>query len=407
MQEQEKYIRRNCRFYAMNESLFGQSRAQLHNVMEEMQVDLNICFERCYLIITGLTRSRYMERLGMRRANLLMQLDTLESELDRIAQAQRFHYEICVLNYDYSKRFALVISPEGAVDIAQIAAYAGAFVEDCYAQLAPGKSPSTRNITVHSSLITSYEAYQQAFTDLRSLYERAFFLRETDVLNGPHARAQYIPYSMLEAERLLARFSDLLYLRDANGAQALLGELLLRHLKHAQDRQLLSEVMVFLKKRVSDLCLVLGLPWTEETSACFDAERFLCIEELHASLSALLEQLLVGVEIPQLKPDGLAIRAARYISRHYYQPLDLTSLAEQLHVNPTYLSHAFKCEMRVGVTQYITRIRMEQAQRLLRESDLKIAQIAQDVGISDSRYFNTVFKRHTGCTPTEYREQRR
>jgi two-component system response regulator YesN len=63
--------------------------------------------------------------------------------------------------------------------------------------------------------------------------------------------------------------------------------------------------------------------------------------------------------------------------------------------------------MGIGLTQYITRIRIEQAQHLLKETDWKIARIAQHVGLNDPRYFNAVFKRHTGITPTEYRENER
>lgn len=391
----------------MNESLFGQSHAQLLNVMEEMQIHLDIHFDHCALILTGLSRSRYMERLGMRRADLLMQMDEVDKALADMAQAQRFSYEICVLNYDYSKRFAIAISPKGHIDIRAIASRVNAIIDHHYAQIAPDRHPAARCITVYADRISGYDAYQQAFADLCRLYDRSFFLREHDVLCLHQAKAYYIPCSMIEAERMLARFSDLLYLRDAPGARGVLDALLLGSLKKAQDKPLLGEVLVFLKKRIQDICLILGVPWTEESAAAFDVEHFICIEELHEALCQLLSRTLSGEDVPQLKPDGIAIRAARYIGKHYYQPLDLSTIADHLHVNPTYLSHAFKSEMRIGMTQYITRIRIEQAQRLLRESDLKISRIAQDVGLPDSRYFNTVFKRHTGCTPTEYRETQR
>ena len=404
--QQQKYIKRNCIAYAMNESLFGQSHAQLQNVMDEMQIHLNIRFERCYMLITGLTRSCYMERLGMRRAGLLEQMNAIEAELKRMGEAHRFSYEICVLNYDYSKRFAIVISPEGEMDVRAVAARIHTIIDGDYARIMPDRPSTLRNITVCSGEISGYEAYQRAFSALRRLYDQAFFLRECDLLTAQQPREHHAPYSMIEAERELAAISDALFLRDAGAARKLLDTLLLTHLKRAQDRQMLSEVMVFLKKRISDLCLILGIPWTEEIGASLDMERFLCIEELHESICHLVERLLVGAEIPPLKPDGLAIRAARYIGRHYYTPLDLTAIAEHLHVNPTYLSHAFKQEMRVSLTQYITRIRIEQAQRLLHESDLKIGEIAGRVGLPDPRYFNTVFKRHVGLTPTEYREQR-
>ena len=403
--QEHKFIKRNCKAYAMNESLFGQSHAQYLNVMDEMQIHLDIHFERCFMIVTGLTRACYMERLNMRRSDLLEQMEALEAELSIMGEACRFTYEICVLNYDYSKRFAVVISPENDMDIRAVAARIHTMIDDGYMRIKPDRPSTLRNITVYSGLISSYEAYQHTFTELCLLYNQAFFLQECDLLTTRHLHEQHTPYSMIEAERELIAISDALFLRDVSTVHQLLNTLLLTHLKRAQDKQMLSEVMVFLKKRIGDLCLLLNIPWTEKFSSSFDIERFLYIEELHSSICQLVDLLLTGAEIPPLKPDGLAIRAARYIGRHYYQPLDLTIIADHLHVNPTYLSHAFKQEMRVSITQYITRIRIEQAQRLLNESSLKIGDIAKRVGLADPRYFNTIFKRHTGYTPTEYRER--
>ena len=70
----EKNRERNCIFYAMNESLFGQSYSQLQNMEQEMGIKLNIDFSHCYLILTGLPRRFYMERLGMRRSDLIEQV---------------------------------------------------------------------------------------------------------------------------------------------------------------------------------------------------------------------------------------------------------------------------------------------------------------------------------------------
>lgn len=405
MHNQENTRVRNCMHYAINESLFGQSRVQLGHLLEEMQIGLNIRFERCFLIVSGLPRRFYMERLGMRRADLIAQMQGLVELLNPLSREQGFAWEISVLNYDYSKRFVLVVSPEREdFDISRLAQRVGASVESYYAALCPAKTATTRNITVYSGLIDSYEAYQRAFDALRRAYDLSFFLRERDVLTLQQAQAAQSPTSMVEAERALSEISDLLFLRDVQGAEQRLHALFLGRLKRAQDRQLCAEVLVFLKKRLDDLCLMLGIPWAEENAAALDMDRYLCMEELYDSVCALLRRLLADSQLPALRPDSLSIRAARYIRKGYYRPLDLTSIADHLHVNPTYLSHIFKRDMGVGLTQYITRIRMEQAQRLLRETDQKVAQIAQDVGLSDPRYFNTVFKRQTGATPTEYRE---
>ncbi|MBQ8605765.1 MAG: helix-turn-helix transcriptional regulator, partial [Clostridia bacterium] len=53
------------------------------------------------------------------------------------------------------------------------------------------------------------------------------------------------------------------------------------------------------------------------------------------------------------------------------------------------------------------RMKVEEAERLLRETELSVAQVAQELGFSDSKYFNTIFKKQTGITPAVYRKEQR
>lgn len=84
--------------------------------------------------------------------------------------------------------------------------------------------------------------------------------------------------------------------------------------------------------------------------------------------------------------------------------LSLNALAKLLSVNASYLSALFKKEMGVTLSSYVSRRRMEQAQKLLLCTDLPIKSIAQQCGIADIYYFNHLFKRITGLTPKTYRE---
>lgn len=396
---------RNCRIYAMNESLFGQSCAQLNEIEREMDIQLEIDFSNCYLILTGLPRRFYMERLGMGRAHLMEQLDALRKALPSMLETSPVRYELSVLNYDYSKRLVIAVSPEDEFDVSTFSKKVGSFIEDFYQRIAPYKTPESRNITVYSGRIESYAMYQHTFLRLTELYERAFFLREYDVFDHEQARKDQILTSMVETERELTLLVDQLFLRSIPEVDAHLRTLFLERLKHAQDRRLCAEVMVLMKRRMEDLCLILGVQDPQVIASALDMDRFLCVEELYASACSLVHRLLSESRMPALLPDDLSIRTARLIQQHYYEELDLTVIADRLHVNASYLSHLFKRTMGVGLTQYITRIRIEQAQRLLRETNLKIAEIAKDVGLKDPRYFNTVFKRQTGMTPVAYRKR--
>lgn len=83
--------------------------------------------------------------------------------------------------------------------------------------------------------------------------------------------------------------------------------------------------------------------------------------------------------------------------------LSLQYLADVLYLHPKYLSVLFKKETGHNLSEYVTSCRIEKAKQLLRDSNLKIADIAGICGFHNNRYFMTLFKQRTGQTPTEFR----
>lgn len=83
--------------------------------------------------------------------------------------------------------------------------------------------------------------------------------------------------------------------------------------------------------------------------------------------------------------------------------LSVEMVCEQLHLSAAYFSTLFKKETGVSFITYLTKIRMEHAARLLRETDEKTYLIAEQTGYTDPNYFSYVFKRHHGLTPSKFR----
>ena len=85
--------------------------------------------------------------------------------------------------------------------------------------------------------------------------------------------------------------------------------------------------------------------------------------------------------------------------------LSLKAIAEQLFVNPGYLSTAFKRESGQTLTEYVHSQRTERAASLLRCTNMQIQDISASVGIMDINYFIRLFKKKYGITPTAYRRE--
>ena len=85
--------------------------------------------------------------------------------------------------------------------------------------------------------------------------------------------------------------------------------------------------------------------------------------------------------------------------------LSLQTVSEEIGLTAPYFSQLFSRETGQGVNAYITGQRMEFAGRLLTSSDLKVDDIAAQTGFSSANYFNLVFKKNFGITPTQYRKK--
>lgn len=80
-------------------------------------------------------------------------------------------------------------------------------------------------------------------------------------------------------------------------------------------------------------------------------------------------------------------------------------LSLELGVSRASLYNKLKALTGMGANDYITKLRIERAIRLLTHSKLSINEISEQIGFSTSRYFSTVFKQYTGCSPTQYKEE--
>ena len=91
-----------------------------------------------------------------------------------------------------------------------------------------------------------------------------------------------------------------------------------------------------------------------------------------------------------------------YLSKNYSKEISLNAIAAKLYMNPNYLSQLIKKKTGKTYQNYITELRIGHAEKLLRETDMKIYEVCEAVGYHDVRHFSDLFERITGKKPSDY-----
>ena len=96
--------------------------------------------------------------------------------------------------------------------------------------------------------------------------------------------------------------------------------------------------------------------------------------------------------------------AKQYVLQHFSEPITLEEVCEAVGFSISYFSALFKKETGEGFAKYLTRIRIDEAKNLLRETSLSVGEIGEKVGYSDRKHFTSNFRKIVGLNPAEYRK---
>ncbi|MFD0675613.1 MULTISPECIES: helix-turn-helix domain-containing protein [unclassified Paenibacillus] len=92
-----------------------------------------------------------------------------------------------------------------------------------------------------------------------------------------------------------------------------------------------------------------------------------------------------------------------YIENNYRNNIYLENIADEIGLSPKYVSRLFKETTGTSITDYISLVRMAKAKELLAQTDLKISEVSEQIGILSRTTFLRIFKKHEGITPVDYR----
>lgn len=153
-----------------------------------------------------------------------------------------------------------------------------------------------------------------------------------------------------------------------------------------------------------------GLPDAEQEYLWEGVLGLQCLDEMESAYIKLCQKLIKRENKDQgYSSAETAVEAVKkYIDNHCEDTsISLKALAEKAGITPSYLGQVFLKKYGISCVEYTNQVRMEKASQLLLKTNLTIQQISEQVGILNTNYFYTLFKREYGLTPSRYRASKK
>lgn len=153
-----------------------------------------------------------------------------------------------------------------------------------------------------------------------------------------------------------------------------------------------------------------SIEWVKKARQSYFETPVLTVERFRAAVQLLevFAQYLADVAsrqaIAQAESDPKAVASAKeFVRTHVEEPITLAQVVKHVNVSRFYFCKLFKKATGLTLTEYVARVRIERAKSLLSDPNSRISEVVFASGFGSIPRFNTVFKRHVGMAPTEYR----
>jgi AraC-like DNA-binding protein len=150
----------------------------------------------------------------------------------------------------------------------------------------------------------------------------------------------------------------------------------------------------------SDLDRALMTQWAADVRT---PQRKIALLEIEARLRRLAATSKSAVPVGRAAPGGPVEQATRFIGEHYAEPLTVPQIAAAVGRHPNYLMQLFRRSCGTSLWDYVLRLRVSHAQRLLLTTDRKIVDVAFAAGFASVSRFYEAFQKYCRQTPRQYR----
>ena len=254
----------------------------------------------------------------------------------------------------------------------------------------------------YEKTIGNHEALPEIMSQLEQTMEEKFYHPDVHVFNNEASDSQPVNAETQDS-RLMEKISEDISRKDV--------EQLKKHFeclvkKYENDTRFSAMYVKFVFSNVIQE-LFQENQFSEERKLDHEVERLYSCTNLKQILAITQENIKEYEEFLERSMSDSRDEVAsvkNYIYQHYAEDLSLETLAEKVYLSSGYLSFIFKKETGMNLNRFIRVVRMEKAKELLCNSDMKVAQVSEQVGIPNVSYFCRSFREYYGSSPESYRK---
>lgn len=265
------------------------------------------------------------------------------------------------------------------------------------------------NVTIGiSSLGNGIKSVHRLLIEAQKNARLSYLLGKGEIIYPEHTSdIKYIPYRdvIKTSKEMLTALSEL----DRKKTFEKLNEILntIKYFKVNNIKDLIVEyakIAVMINSYILDLDISPEQFLDSDTNIYIILENFETVDEIHTWINDYLEQIFKYINnLNDNSLNPIIRRAKLYIDKNYNNKLTLENICEYLVINESYFSSLFSQNLGITYSNYLTKIRLEQAKKLLKTTNLKVYEICEQVGYSSTEHFGRLFKKHVGMNPNKYR----
>ena len=254
----------------------------------------------------------------------------------------------------------------------------------------------------------SMNDFKLAIDETKNLLTYHFFLENTILLTGEH-----VPKQKNTITFDFDKFYKLIESLDINAAKSLL-------IDYINMVSTSLDCDVFSLKKLTENVIYNTMNIVQKqgfNSPTFNSLKLRSLKNIDAApytqslvdtISSILDKIFKEIDMqPEQKNMMLIKKITSYVEEHYHEQIYLSSIADKLYLNYSYLSSYFNNYANESFTDYLNKVRITKAKEFLKDPSISISEVSELVGYTDQSYFGKVFKKSTGISPSAYRKKHR